>query len=145
MEGETTTFGELVSKANQLSNKFADLGLTRGDVVAGLLLNGTEFYEITLACTQSGLYFVPINTHLAGPEVEYIVRDCDASVLIVHAELADKVVGRIEDAVPHRVVIGSAPGRLVQLRSLHPLRRRNSRHPLARLGDDVHLRHNWPT
>lgn len=109
MEGETTTFGELVSKANQLSNKFADLGLTRGDVVAGLLLNGTEFYEITLACTQSGLYFVPINTHLAGPEVEYIVRDCDASVLIVHAELADKVVGRIEDAVPHRVVIGSAP------------------------------------
>ena len=57
----------------------------------------------------SGLYFVPINTHLAAPEVEYIVRDSEASVLVVHAELADKVVGRVEDAVPHRVVIGSAP------------------------------------
>ncbi|WP_220388498.1 AMP-binding protein [Rhodococcus globerulus] len=109
IEGKTTTFGELVSKVNQLSNKFADLGLTRGDVVAGLLLNGTEYYELSLACTQSGLYFVPINTHLAGPEVEYIVRDCKASVLVVHAELADKIVGRVEDAVQHRVVIGNAP------------------------------------
>ena len=109
IDGKTKTFGELISKVNQLSNKFASLGLRKGDVVAGLLLNGAEYYEIALACTQSGLYFVPINTHLAGPEVEYIVRDSQASVLVVHAELADKVVGRVEDAVQHRAVIGSAP------------------------------------
>lgn len=109
IDGKTKTFGELISKVNQLSNKFTAVGLRRGDVVAGLLLNGAEYYEIALACTQSGLYFVPINTHLAAPEVEYIVRDSNASVVIVHAELADKVVGRVEDAVQHRVVIGSAP------------------------------------
>ena len=109
IDGKTKTFGELISKVNQLSNKFTAVGLSRGDVVAGLLLNGAEYYEVTLACTQSGLYFVPINTHLAAPEVEYIVRDSNASVLIAHAELADKVVGRVENAVQHPVIIGSAP------------------------------------
>ncbi len=108
-EGRTTTFGELISRVHQLTNKFVDLGLRRGDVVAGLLFNGVEYYEIALACLQGGLYFVPINTHLAAPEVEYIVRDCQASVLVAHAELAGKIIGRIEDVVPHPVAIGAAP------------------------------------
>ncbi|MER2221827.1 MAG: AMP-binding protein, partial [Rhodococcus sp. (in: high G+C Gram-positive bacteria)] len=54
IDGKTKTFGELISKVNQLSNKFASLGLRKGDVAAGLLSNGAEYYEIALACMQSG-------------------------------------------------------------------------------------------
>ena len=38
---------------------------------------------------QVGLYLTPINFHLVGPEIAYILQDCEASAFIAHARYAD--------------------------------------------------------
>ena len=58
------------------------LGLQAGDGVAVVLPNSTEFYALFFAAMQAGWYFTPINHHLVGPEIAYIVDDCEAKALI---------------------------------------------------------------
>ena len=38
----------------------------------------------------AGLIAVPINFRLVGPEISYIVEDCDARAIIVQDDLLDK-------------------------------------------------------
>jgi len=65
------------------------LGLHRGDAVAMLLPNSGEVFELYLAVLQAGFYLVPINWHLVGPEIAYIVRDSEAKAFVAHARFAD--------------------------------------------------------
>ncbi len=87
--GESITRGELLAKVNQISHGLRDLGLGVGDTVAVCLPNCTEFFEIVMGCLQIGIYCTPINWHLTGNEVAYIVNDSDAKVFITHGELAE--------------------------------------------------------
>ncbi|RMD84983.1 MAG: acyl-CoA synthetase [Candidatus Dadabacteria bacterium] len=79
---------ELAAESNRLARGLRALGLGRGDVVATVLPNGAEMIELYLACFQSGLYLVPINHHLVGPEVAYIVSDSGARVFVGHERFA---------------------------------------------------------
>ena len=65
------------------------LGLEPGGVIAAVLPNGVEMFELYLAALQAGWYLVPINHHLIGPEVAYILRDSDATVLVGHERFAE--------------------------------------------------------
>ena len=62
-------------------------GLEQGDVVAMLLPNCIEVFELYLAVMQAGFYLVPINWHLVGPEIAYIVADSEAKAFVAHARL----------------------------------------------------------
>jgi len=46
------------------------------------LPNGIEYVELQLATGQVGMYLVPINTHLAASEMDYIVADSGASLVV---------------------------------------------------------------
>jgi len=80
--GESVTFGELAARANRLTHGLRARGLRPGDVVAAVLPNGTPLLELYLAAMQGGLYLVPVNHHLTGPEIAYVVEDSDARVLV---------------------------------------------------------------
>jgi long-chain acyl-CoA synthetase len=84
------TAGELLESANQVVHGLREMGLEPGDAVAMLLPNGTEAFELYLAVTQAGFYLVPINWHLVGPEIAYIVDDCEAKVFVAHARFAEQ-------------------------------------------------------
>ena len=92
-DGRTITAGELAARAHRVAHGLRALGLGRGDTVAAVLENGAAFLELYLAATEIGLYLVPINLHLAGPEIAYIVADCDARVVVASARTA-KVCAR---------------------------------------------------
>lgn len=85
-DGPTMSFGCLLDRVNALSNALRTLGSGRGDVVAAVVPNGFEYIELYLATAQVGMYFVPIDRQLADAEIAFIVRDCDATVLIADAE-----------------------------------------------------------
>ena len=65
------------------------MGFEPGDAIAMLLPNSAEVFELFLAVTQAGFYLIPINWHLVGPEIAYIVDDCEAKVFVAHARFAD--------------------------------------------------------
>ena len=70
---------------------FEALGIGARDAVAVLLRNDLPFLVTIYAANRLGAYAVPINWHFKGPEVAYILRDCGAKALVVHAHiLADE-------------------------------------------------------
>jgi long-chain acyl-CoA synthetase len=89
-DGTEHTAGQLLARVNQVSHGLRAAGFGKGDVVATKLHNSADFVALYLAAMQSGLYFVPINHHLADMEVDYIVEDSAAKQLVADvAALAD--------------------------------------------------------
>ncbi len=74
------------------------LNLKPGDVVATLLPNGVEMFELYLAALQAGWYLVPINHHLVAPEVAYILKDSDAKAFVAHERFAEVALDAREEA-----------------------------------------------
>jgi fatty-acyl-CoA synthase len=63
--------------------------IARGDRVAVLALNTTDTLEVQFACGRLGAVFLPLNTRLTVPELQYIVGDAAPSLMIHDAELAE--------------------------------------------------------
>ncbi len=80
-DGTPVTAGDLHAGANRLVHGLRAFGLKRGDTIATVLPNSRAMLELYLAAMQSGLYLTPVNWHLAGPEIAYIVKDCDAKAV----------------------------------------------------------------
>ena len=107
-DGATTSFGQLLERGNRLSNALRALGLRDGDVVAFLLRNEPEFFEVALGVEQVGMYRVPINTHLTPTEVAYIVRDSGARVLVASHDLAAALDPVLDELIARRFAVGPA-------------------------------------
>ncbi|MFV0318036.1 MAG: AMP-binding protein, partial [Microthrixaceae bacterium] len=90
---EERTFAQLDDAAVRLAGVLRRWGLERGDHIAVMTINEVGFFEVVWAAMYTGLYVTPINWHLSAAEAGYIVGDCDASVLVVSAGLADVVAG----------------------------------------------------
>jgi long-chain acyl-CoA synthetase len=82
------TFGELNANANRLVRALRARGVRAGDGVALMCSNRAEFAETLAATQRDGLRLTTINWHLTGPEVGYIVDDCDATAFVADARFA---------------------------------------------------------
>ena len=63
------------------------MAYAQGDCVAILMRNDIAFMEASYAAQTLGAYAVPINWHFKAEEIDYILADCGAKVLIGHADL----------------------------------------------------------
>jgi fatty-acyl-CoA synthase len=84
------SYAQFDARISRLAAHLRDqLNIKRGDRVAVLALNTTDTLEVQFACGRIGAVFLPLNTRLTVPELQYIVGDA-APVLMIHdAELAD--------------------------------------------------------
>ncbi len=86
---------------DQRSDRFASwLQRTRGEAVRGatvaiLGLESLAIYEHFFACMKVGAVRLGINTHYAWPEIEHVIRDSAAKVILVEARCAHLIA-------PHR-------------------------------------------
>ncbi len=103
-------WNQLNRRSNRLAAAMTGLGVGRGDRVALLALNEVEFFDLYFGLGKTGAILVPINHRLAGPEVEYIVNDCQARVLVFGQEFA-QVVESIRNKLPceHLVALTDDP------------------------------------
>jgi long-chain acyl-CoA synthetase len=88
-EGREYSYAELAALANRVSHGLRAHGLKEGDGIAVALPNSIEFLALYFGAMQIGLYFTPINWHLVGPEIAYIVDDSEASIFIAHERFGD--------------------------------------------------------
>lgn len=98
--GTVVTFGEMEARANQLAHYFREHGLVEGDAVAILIENNEHMHTVMWAARRSGLYYVPINTHLTAAEAAYIV-DNSAAKAIVGSEALRPVLEGLAEHLPH--------------------------------------------
>jgi long-chain acyl-CoA synthetase len=87
------TYGELASRAHQLVHLFRHLGAGPDAPVAVIADNGNTLLEASLACHESGMHMIPLNTHLSSYELGAIMRLSGARVLLVQSRLAHLLEG----------------------------------------------------
>jgi long-chain acyl-CoA synthetase len=89
----TRTWAELADRVQRLANVLRrDLALQPGDHVASLIANRVEWFELSLATLLTGVWLVPVNTHLHPDEVAYVVEDSGARLVLADAEHRSTVV-----------------------------------------------------
>jgi long-chain acyl-CoA synthetase len=111
--GEVVTYADLDRASNQGAQLLYGLGLRPGDHIALFMENHPRFFEICWAAQRSGLIYTPVSSRLTAPEVEYIVRDCGAKVVIgSHAlrDVAGKLTGIFSDREALYLVGGAIDG-----------------------------------
>jgi long-chain acyl-CoA synthetase len=112
-DGTEVSARELLESANQLVHGLRQLGLQPGDSIAMVLPNSVEVFELYLAAGQAGWYLIPINHHLVGPEIAYIVQDCDAQAFVAHERFADTSSAAAKELgfpAERSFAVGSVPG-----------------------------------
>jgi long-chain acyl-CoA synthetase len=85
--GTVVTFDDLEARANRLAHYFRRHGRREGDAVAILMENNEHIHAVKWAARRSGLYYVPINTHLSAAEAAYIIDNSGAKAIVGSAAL----------------------------------------------------------
>src|SRR5262245_32799468 len=85
--GSTITYSELRAEADYWAYEIAYRGIREGDRVALLVYDSPEFIACFLAAVALGAICVPINTFLSADDVEFILSDSGARLVILEAEL----------------------------------------------------------
>lgn len=91
------TYGQWDERSLRLANGLLGLGLEKGDRVAILAYNCLEWMEIYVAMAKAGLVAVPVNFRLIGPEITYIVQNCEAKAMILQEPFRELIDGIRED------------------------------------------------
>ncbi|MEK6323224.1 MAG: benzoate-CoA ligase family protein [Acidobacteriota bacterium] len=89
--GRRVTYSELRDEVDHWASRILSCGVNDGDRVALLLYDSPEFIACFLATVSVGAVCVPINTFLPASDVEFILADSRAQLLVVESELEDKV------------------------------------------------------
>ena len=71
-------WSETADRVARIAGGLKEVGVRPGDRVAILALNSDRYFELMYAIPWIGAAMVPINTRLAAPEIEYILRDSGA-------------------------------------------------------------------
>lgn len=88
-EDQKYSYGELIGLSNRIANRLIQLGVIRGDRVALYLPNTPEYVIAYLGVLKIGAIAVSINPALKAIEVQFILQDCEASVVITTAQLSE--------------------------------------------------------
>ena len=86
--GETISYGELNERSNRAAQLFRSRGLQRGDVIALFLENHSRFLDFAWGAQRAGLFYVCISSKLTAPEVDYILEDSGAQLIVTQASLS---------------------------------------------------------
>ena len=107
------SWGEVNSRVNRLANGLRTMGLGPGDKVAYMLKNSIEWVEALAACSKIGVAAVLVSYRYTAPEVEYLVTNSDAKVMIFGAE-SEKVIKEAKEnlSIPDEnyVIVGATDG-----------------------------------
>ena len=103
---ERIRYEELADRITRLANALSDRGVRAGDRVAYLGNNHPSFLETLFATATLGAIFVPLNTRLAAPEVEFALEDSGSTTLVLQEDLRDLArAGSWPTGVVRRIVV----------------------------------------
>ena len=112
------SYAQFDARISRLATHLRDaLKVARGDRVAVLALNTTDTLEVQFACGRIGAVFLPLNTRLTVPELQYIVGDASPKVMIHDTDLAEVALHGRQSSATFRQRCCSAPAAPTKRRS----------------------------
>ncbi len=100
----TTTFAELNVEVNRLAHAFRAVGVRPGERLVWCGPNSLEVLITIHAARKAGVVAVPLSYRFNADEMQYVIHNSDATLVVVDAEQAP--------------VVASVRGRLPKLRSV---------------------------
>ena len=115
--GQRITYRDFDAQVDSMAKGLLGLGVGRGDHVACWLTNSPAWLLTWFACCRIGATVVSINTRYKVSEVEYILAQSDAKVLVAMPEywnidylgMIREMAPGFEDATPGRMDIAGLP------------------------------------
>ncbi|HEV2546642.1 MAG TPA: acyl-CoA synthetase [Stellaceae bacterium] len=110
----------LVASAARAAAGMAALGIGEDDAVALVLRNDFVFFEAAQAAALIGAYAVPVNWHFTAQEAGYIIRDCGAKLVVLHADLLERVTAAVPGGIP--MLVAATPAEIAAAYAIPPER-----------------------
>lgn len=85
------TYREFEAAVGRVAGMIAAHGVGKGDVVSLLLPNSAEYVIAYFACWELGVLAGPVNGLLKAQEIEYVVSNSEAKLILVNSEFVSKV------------------------------------------------------
>jgi acyl-CoA synthetase (AMP-forming)/AMP-acid ligase II len=112
-----STYGHFAERVRAWQAGFDALGIAEGERIAVVSHNSARLLELLFAVPMSGRICVPVNFRLRPDEVDYIVRQSGATVLLVDPEL-DAELAQV--TAPHRFRLGEETERTLMRFGVEP-------------------------
>lgn len=81
-DGSMTTYGRFLETVAQISNALISEGLKPGDRLAMQVTKSPAALATYVACVQSGIVLLPLNTAYTASEVAYFVGDAEPALIL---------------------------------------------------------------
>ncbi len=86
------SYKELLEKSNQFANHLLTrYGVTKGDAICILTQPSESFIISLLGILKAGAYYVPIDHNYPNERIHYILKDCEAKLLVSDIKVAKDV------------------------------------------------------
>lgn len=89
--GEEITYKTLAERICKGSQLFRSLNINHGDHIAILMENNSWYLSVIWAAQSAGLYYTCISTSLSAEELEFILNDCKARLLITSPKASQRL------------------------------------------------------
>jgi long-chain acyl-CoA synthetase len=89
--GRALDYASLEIESNRVAAGLVKLGLAPGARVAFWARSCVEYFELLIGAMKAALVVVPVNWRLADPEVDAVIQDCAAEVLVVGDEYVQRL------------------------------------------------------
>lgn len=127
--GDPISYGQLRERELTFARALMAHGVRKGDRVALLLRNSTDYVAWFLACGRVGAICVRTNWRLTGPELVFQAQDSRPSVYVFDPDFADAVADVQRDAQVSHFVVNADPGSVAWAGTVDEFTRQQSDEP----------------
>ena len=99
-DGRRFTYAEFNRAVDATARMLASQAIRKGDVVSLLMPNSAEYVIAYFACWKLGALAGPVNSLLKEHEIEFVMNNSEAKVILVHSEFRERVEN-IRAELPH--------------------------------------------
>lgn len=103
-DGYRYTFDQVNRRANQFAAFLREKGISKGDRIATLCKNNEHVTTAIFGAAKIGVITVTLNWRLQVPELQYILSDCGASLVVYDSEFS-QAVDQLRDTVPAKLFL----------------------------------------
>lgn len=105
-DGTCWTYRDTWELSLRTANALRKLGVEQGDKILSWLPNGQHALRVWFGLNCLGAVVVPINVSYRGRLLEHVVNNSQARLIVVHAELADRLNDIDRAALATAVIVG---------------------------------------
>ena len=97
---KTISYRDLLDRVGRLKGYLKDTGVAAGERVGILIDNSIDYVVAYFAVTGAGFVVVPLDTSLKPDKFRFILKDCDARILIIQTKYTRQIT----------TILGEKPG-----------------------------------